>query len=108
MNRSVVGIMDLLDEMIIQIWNNLNNIDVSSSFVGINKSFDKLVGDLRYTRSVQLTEKDSVTNKYFPSPDRIIDRFCLDILPRIHQYIECLILEPFTMECILLSSVYPR
>ncbi|CAF0916405.1 unnamed protein product [Adineta steineri] len=100
--------MDLPDEMIIKIWNNLNNIDVLYSFVGVNKRFDKLVRALVYTRSIQLAEKDSKTNKYCPLPDLIIDRYCLDILPQIHQYIECLILEPFSIERILLSTMYPR
>ncbi|CAF0828140.1 unnamed protein product [Adineta steineri] len=100
--------MDLPDEMIIKIWNNLNNIDVLYSFVGVNKRFDKLVRDLVYTRSIQLAEKDSKTNKYCPLPDLIIDRYCLNILPQIHQYIECLILEPISTERILLSTMYPR
>ncbi len=108
MNYSVISIMDLSDEMIIKIWNNLNNIDVLFSFIGVNKRFDKLVRDPLYTRSIQLTEKNSKTNKYYSLSDSIIDRYCLDILPQIHQYIECLILEPFSMERILLSCHYSR
>jgi hypothetical protein len=100
--------MDLPDEMIIKIWNNLNNIDVLFSFIGVNKRFDKLVRDPLYTRSIQLTEKNSKTNKYYSLPDSTINRYCLDILPQIHQYIECLILEPFWMERILLSCHYSR
>jgi hypothetical protein len=107
-NHSVIGIMDLPDEMIIKIWNNLSNIDVLYSFVGVNKRFNKLVRDLVYTRSIQLTEKKSKTNKYCSLPDSTIDRYCLDILPQIHQCIECLVLEPFSMERILLASDYPR
>ncbi len=108
MNHSVVSIMDLPDEMIIKIWNNLNNIDIISSFVGVNKRFDKLVRDPFYTRSIQLTEKNSKTNKYYSLPDSIIDRYCLNVLPQIHQCIECLILEPSSMERILLSCHYSR
>ena len=100
--------MDLPDEVIIKIWNNLNNIDVLFSFIGVNKRFDQLVRDPLYTRSIQLTEKNSKTNKYYSLPDSTIDRYCLDILPQIHQYIECLILEPFSMERILLSCHYSR
>lgn len=107
MNYSVVSIMNLPDEMIIKIWNNLNNVDILYSFVGVNKRFDKLVRDRVYTRSIQLTEKNLETNKYCPLPDSIIDRYCFNILPEIHQYIECLILEPLSMKRILLSTDYP-
>jgi len=108
MNYSVISIMDLPDEMIIKIWNNLNNIDVLYSFVGVNKRFDTLVRDQLYTRSIQLAEKTSKTNKYYPLSDSIIDRYCLYILPQIHHCIECLILEPFSMERILLSCHFSR
>ncbi|CAM4844723.1 unnamed protein product [Rotaria magnacalcarata] len=104
----MVGIMDLPNEMIIKIWNNLNNIDVLYSFLGVNKRFDKLARSPVYIRSIQLTEKNSKTNRFYPLPDSIIDRYCSDILPQIHQCIECLILEPFSMERILLLCVYPR
>lgn len=108
MNHSAVGIEDLPDEMIINIWNNLNNIDVIYSFFGVSTRFDKLVRDPVYIRSIQLVEKNSKTNKYCSLPDSIIDRFCLDILPQIHHCIECLILEPLSMERILLLCAYPR
>lgn len=108
MNSPVVGIMDLPHELIMKIWNNLNNIDVLYSFVGVNQSFNRLIRDQIYTRSLQLTEKSVQTNKYSSLPDSIIDRFCLFILPEINQYIKCLILEPFSMERILLSCAYPH
>ena len=100
--------MDLPRELIMKIWNNLNNIDVLYSFVGVNQSFNRLIRDQTYTRSLQLTEKSVQTNRYSSLPDSIIDRFCLFILPEINQHIECLILEPFSMERILLSCTYPR
>lgn len=108
MRSSVAGIMDLPDEIIIKIWNNLNNIDVLCSFIGVNKRFDKLVRDPFYTRSIQLTENDPKTNKYYSLPDSTINRYCSDILPQIHQCIECLILESSSMERILLSCHYPH
>ena len=108
MNSSIVGMMDLPDEIIIRIWNNLNNVDVLYSLVGVNKRLNRLVRDPLYTRSIQLTQIDSQTNKYCSLPDSIIDRYCSHILPHIHQCIECLVLEPFSMERILHSGHYPR
>ncbi|CAF3643138.1 unnamed protein product [Rotaria socialis] len=38
----------------------------------------------------------------------LIDRFCIDILPRIHHTVKYILLEPVSMECILLATVYPN
>jgi hypothetical protein len=106
MNNPSISINDLPDEIILMIWNKLNNIDVLYSFVGVNQRLDKLVRDPIYTRSIQLTE--TTTNKYCSLPDSIIDRYYVNILPEIHHYIECLTLESSSMERILISNDYPR
>ncbi|UJR18070.1 hypothetical protein I4U23_004970 [Adineta vaga] len=95
MNNSTVGIVDLPHELIMKIWNNLSNIDVLYSFIGVNHNFNQLLHDQTYIRTLQLTKKN-------------IDRFCSVILPEINQYIECLILEPISIERILLSCDYCR
>ncbi len=38
----------------------------------------------------------------------ILDRFCVDILPRTHKNVKSLILESASMECILRASNYPN
>lgn len=96
--------MDLPDELICFIWNKLDNIDVFYSFSGVNKRFDKLLRDPMYIRTVQLTSK----NKFGPLSDLIVDQYCCSILPAISQSIECLIVEPFTMERVLRSGLYLR
>jgi hypothetical protein len=106
MNHSPISINDLPDEIILMIWNKLNNIDVLYSFVGVNQRLDNLVRDPIYTRSIQLTE--TITNKYCSLSDSIIDQYYLNILPEIHQHIECFTLEPSSMERILISNSYPR
>ncbi|UJR12716.1 hypothetical protein I4U23_016890 [Adineta vaga] len=103
MNNSVVGMMNLPDELIMKIWNSLTNIDVLYSFIGVNYSFNQLLHDQTYTRSIELTKKDMESSLF----DSIIDRFCLVILPEINQYIECFILELISMERILLAADYP-
>ena len=106
MNHSTISINDLPDEIILMIWNKLNNLDILYSFVGVNQRLDRLVQDPLYTRSIQLAE--TIMNEYCSLPDSIIDRYCLNILPKIHQHIECLCLEPSSMERILVSNDYPR
>lgn len=104
----MVGIMDLPDEIIMIIWSYLKNTEILYSFVGVNKRFERLARDPLYTRSIQLAEKSCKGKTYSPLSHSNIDRFCVNIFPQIHQYIECLVLEPFFMERILLSAEYPR
>ncbi|CAF1499858.1 unnamed protein product [Rotaria sp. Silwood1] len=48
------------------------------------------------------------TSLVYPLPNRIVDRFCLQILPEIHNKIEWLNVESFSMEHILLATNYPN
>jgi len=107
MDNFTVSMMDLPDEILLMIWNKLNKIDILYSFVGVNKRLDKLVCDIVYTRSVQLIKTNSNDDNY-SLPNPILDRFCSHILPRIHNYIECLTLESFSIERILYVGNYPK
>jgi hypothetical protein len=107
MNRSTINITDLPDEMILTIWNKLNKFDVLYSFLGVNKRFDRMVRDAAYTRSVEFINNQS-KNGNCSLLDPILDRFCFYILPQIYQSVECLTLEPLSMERILRASGYPH
>ncbi|UJR23600.1 hypothetical protein I4U23_026589 [Adineta vaga] len=99
--------MDLPNEMIYNIWNKLNKIDVLYSFMGVNKRFNKLVCNMTYTRSIELVESNNHPNNCsltYP----ILDRFCLNILPQIHELVECLTFESISMDRILSAGHYPR
>lgn len=79
--------------------------DVLYSFLGVNNTFDQIVRDVIYTRSGELINNHSKTDNY-SLPDPILDRFCSQILPQIHQNIRCLTLEPLSMERILHVGEY--
>jgi hypothetical protein len=108
MNRSIVNIMNLPDEIILIIWNKLNKIDAVYSFLNVNRRFDKLIRDKIYTRSIELIKTNSEEEDNCSLPDEILDRFCLDILPHIHYIVEQLILESLSMERILYAGDYPQ
>lgn len=107
MNGSNGNMMDLPDEMILAIWNRLTKTDVLYSFVGVNKRLNQLVRDVMYTRSIELLKLRS-KNADFSFTDSIMDRFCLDILPQIHELVECLTVESFSMERILFAGEFPH
>lgn len=99
--------MNLPAEIIFAIWNNLSNIDVLYAFTGVNRRFNHLVRDDTLTRSLVLLSDDS---EQFPRPlpSPILDRFCVEVLPAIHDRVQSLTLEPISMERILSAGSYPR
>ncbi|CAF3314482.1 unnamed protein product [Rotaria socialis] len=107
MNRSVANISVLCDELLLNIFSKLSNIDVLYSFIGVNQRFDKLARDITFTQSIDLTiissnkDKNSRTNS-------ILDRFYLDIIPRIQHNIECFTLDSLSMERALCIGNYSK
>jgi len=107
MNNSIISIVNLPDEMLLTIFNKLNNIDVLYSLVGVNQKLEKVACDINFTRAVDLATM--VSNKDADSrSNAILDRFNVRILPRIHENIECLTVQAFSLERVLQSSNYPN
>ncbi|CAF1058471.1 unnamed protein product [Rotaria sordida] len=107
MNYSTVQLLDLPDKMLIEIFNKLTRVDVLYSILGVNKRLNRLVCDPTFTHFLDLTIKASYDERH-SLPDVILDRFCLFILPRIHNNIQSLRVEPSSMERILLICNYPK
>ncbi|CAF4499091.1 unnamed protein product [Rotaria sp. Silwood2] len=104
----MVNIMNLLDEIILIIWNKLNKIDVLYSFLNVSKRFDKLIRDKIYTHSIELIKTNCEEKDNCSLSDQILDRFCLDTLPQINSIVEELILESRSMERIFYAGDYTR
>ena len=101
MNRSVIHLFDLPNEILLYILNKLNNVDVLYSLFDINNErLDNITRQKIYSNILNFTLIIDKTT--------IIDRFCMDILPQISSNIKCLIVEPVSMERILLATHYPN
>ncbi|CAM4824327.1 unnamed protein product [Rotaria magnacalcarata] len=100
MNRSNVHHFDLPDEILLIILNKLNNIDVLYSLLDINDGrLNVLAQENTFTNILKFVSIDDTS---------LIDRFCIDILPRIHRNVKCFIFDPIFMERILLATDYPN
>lgn len=104
-NDNQLNILDLPNEILLNIFNKLNTVDVLYSLVDVNKRFDQLVLDL--LRHLDMTII-SCFDRIFSIENRILNRICEKILPRIHQQIHKLTLEPHSMEHVLLAVNYPE
>ena len=93
--------------MLLLILNRLTNIEVLYSLIGVNIRLNKIVNDPLFTE--HLTFMTHSSNGVIHSLDNsMLNRFCSEILPRIHRKIKWLTLEPLHMERILLTADYPN
>ncbi|CAF3504800.1 unnamed protein product [Rotaria socialis] len=100
MNRSNVHLFDLPDEILLIILNKLNNIDVLYSLLDINNGrLNVLAQENTFINILKFVSIDDTS---------LINRFCIDILPRIHRNVKCFIFDPIFMERILLTTDYPN
>ncbi len=102
-----VRLTDIPDEILLLILNKLTNIEVLYSLIGINIRLDKIVNDPIFTEHLTLIRRSS-NNVINSLDDSILERFCSEILPKIHYKIKWFDLEPLCMERILLAAEYPN
>jgi hypothetical protein len=107
MNQSIVQLDDLPDKILMIILKKLWNIRVLYSLIGINKKLDRIACDPVFTKYLSLVNGSS-DDSVCPLPDIVLNRFCSQILPKIHHHIQQLDLESSTMERILSTTSYPN
>jgi hypothetical protein len=106
MERSSVNLLDLPSEMLFNILEKLDNVDILYSLLGINNErLHNIVREKTFSNTLNFTSIDYDTTRI----ESILNRFCIYILPQIHDNIKCLIVEPaVSMERILLTTHYPN
>lgn len=106
MNQSNIHLLDLPDEILLIILKNLNNIDILYSLLNIAKQrLDFLEQEKNFS---DILDFRFIANTNSSTDQCKLDRFCNEILPRIHSNVRCLILEPVSMERLLLAANYPH
>ncbi|CAF3405774.1 unnamed protein product [Rotaria socialis] len=111
MERSLLGLNDLPDKVLIIILKNLSQLEAISTFIDVNKRLKTIVCDSIFTDHLTLMRclSDKFCRPIFdPLLDPMLDRFCLQILPEIHRHIKWLNLESSSMERILGATNYPN
>jgi hypothetical protein len=108
MNQSDIHFLDLPNEILITILRKLNNIDVLHSLLGItNYRLHTLAKSNVFTNALNFVTTSSADDCCSIS-EAMLNRFCIDILPQIGHNVKCFILEPLSMERILLATHYPN
>jgi hypothetical protein len=95
MNQSNLHLLDLPTEILFMIMKKLDNMDVLYSLLDVkNQQLDIIAQDN--------------TDEIFSPNDTIIDRFCINILPRIHHNVKCLVIDSLFVERIFRVADYPN
>jgi hypothetical protein len=108
MNQHNVHLLDLPNEILFLILKNLNNVDVLYCLLGINNQRLDIIAQEQLFTNILNFVSISQTVDNISIFDSILNRFCISILPKIHQNVKSLILESVSMECILRASNYPN
>lgn len=105
--HSSIELTDLPNELLLMILNKLNNTQILYSLMGVHRRLDQIVCNSIFTRYLVLWNM-SFAKKVSSLNKTMLDRFCLEILPLIHDRIKWLDLESSSMERILLAGRYPN
>jgi hypothetical protein len=105
MEYSFVQLGDLFDEILLIIFKNLYNLQVFYSLIDVNKRLSKIAHNSIFTSHLTLLRLFS-NGSIHPLTNSILDRSCLQILPKIHHHIKWLNIESSSIERILLCTKF--
>ncbi|CAF4591183.1 unnamed protein product, partial [Rotaria sp. Silwood2] len=104
MNQSYAQLQDLPDELLIFIFKQMHNVEVLYSLFGVNERLNSILLDPIFTNRLDFLKRSSKKFLNIYSLDIIFDRFCLQILPAVHEKIQWLDVESSSMKRILCAA----
>ncbi|CAF2850656.1 unnamed protein product [Rotaria sp. Silwood2] len=109
MNQNNIHLLDLPNEILFLILKKLDNIDVLYSLHGINNQrLDIIAHEQIFSNVLNFVSISQPTDEISLISGSILNRFCNDILPKIHEKVKSLTLDSVSMECILRAGNYPN
>lgn len=109
MSQRIVHLLDLPNEILFLILKKLDNIDVLYSLFGINNQrLDIIVQEKIFSNILNFYSISQSTDEICAISDSILNRICIDVLPRIQHNIKSLSVESSSIECIFRAGIYPN
>ncbi len=108
MNQCNINLLGLPTEILLIILKKLDNMDVLYSLFDVNNQhLNNIIQENTFTNTLNFV-LETLTDDILSISDRMLDRFCISILPKIHHNVKSLILNSLSMERILLVADYPN
>jgi hypothetical protein len=109
-NNNCLNILDLPNEILFIIFNKLDMVDVLYSLVDVSQRLNQLVFDPFYIRNLNMTsmKMKSFYDRTYSIDNQVLDKICKNILPRVCDQINELIVEQHSMKHILHTINYPQ
>ena len=101
-----VSLNDLPDEILVIILRKLNNFDIHYCLQGVNQRLNRIIRDSIFTNRLSFIKQSPGNCIDRLSDKTILDRFCSQILPEIHDQIQWLDLESTSMKTVLHAADY--
>ncbi|CAF4406664.1 unnamed protein product, partial [Rotaria magnacalcarata] len=109
MSQRIVHLLDLPNEILFLILKKLDNIDVLYSLFGINNQrLDIIAQEQIFSNILNFVSISQSTDEICSISDSMLNRFRIDVLPRIQQNVKSLSVESASIECILGAGIYPN
>jgi F-box-like len=106
-----LNLLALPDETLLKILKELPMVDVLYSLADVNRRLNRIAHDSLYIHHLDLTDLATINarwNQLFPTHQQVVSRICEKILPRIHDHVQQLTVEPYSMKEILATVNYPQ
>ena len=105
-----LNILDLPNEILLIILKKLNIVDALCSLVDVNQRFDELLLNSPHIRTLDTVSMavKSNSDRTISIDNRLLNKICEKILPRIHHRLTELIVEQHSITRILLAVNYPQ
>ena len=106
-----LNLLALPDETLLMIFKELPMVDVLYSLADVNRRLNRVAHDSLYIRHLDLTDLVNIHSQWyqlFPTDQRVMSRMCKKILPRIHDQVHQLTVEPHSMKDVLAAVNYPQ
>ncbi|UJR07088.1 hypothetical protein I4U23_011376 [Adineta vaga] len=107
MNKQILDLLDVPDEILLIIFNKLGSFDVLYSLLNSTHRLDHIARNTHYSKSINFSIELSDGQICAIDSDKL-HRFCIEILPQIHDQIQIMTLETTNIERILLATQFPN
>lgn len=102
LDESAVAFLDLPTEILYMILKKLNNMHMLYSLFGVDQRLDTIASNIIFTQSLNFVLTKATIKLRICQP--MLNRFCIDILPQIHQNVKTLTVHSESMERILRAA----